>query len=84
MGILDWLFCDDKNKIRKMKYKEQIGDKTIIKTSYEVLSEEEQMKIDSTCPECGKYHVFNGGITDGTYNYYTCHYCKCKWKVKKK
>lgn len=82
--MFNFLNKKDKNKLSR-KNKEQIGDKIITKSSYEAMSEKEQAELDSTCPECGKHHTFSGGfITDGTYNYHTCHYCKCQWKIRKK
>lgn len=82
--MLFGLFNRDKNKTKK-KRKEQIGDKIITKSAYEVMSEKEQEKIDSTCPECGKYHALSGGfISDNKYTYHECYLCKCKWKVRKK
>ena len=38
-------------------------------------------KLDSECPECGYCDTWNGMITDGEYDYYTCRKCGVEWKV---
>ena len=38
-------------------------------------------KLDATCPECGYVDIWNGMITDGEYDYYTCRKCGVKWKI---
>ena len=53
----------------------------IIKTRYDVEREKIKEKLDSECPECGYTDIWNGMITDGEYDYYTCKKCGCKWKV---
>ena len=53
----------------------------IIKTRYDVEREKIKEKLDATCPECGYYDIWNGMITDGEYDYYTCKKCGTEWKV---
>lgn len=53
----------------------------ITKTRYEVEREKIKAKLDATCPECGNYDTWNGMITDGEYDYYTCRKCGTEWKV---
>ena len=53
----------------------------IIKTRYDVEREKIKEKLDSECPECGYSDIWNGGITDGKYDYYTCKKCGVEWKV---
>ena len=53
----------------------------IIKTSYDVERERIKAKLDATCPECGNYDIWNGGVTDGEYDYYTCQKCGAKWRI---
>ena len=53
----------------------------IIKTSYDVEREKIKERLDSECPECGYTDIWNGGITDGKYDYYTCRKCGVEWKV---
>ena len=53
----------------------------IIKTSYEVEREKIKAKLDATCPECGNYYIWNGTITDGEYDYYTCRRCGAEWRI---
>lgn len=53
----------------------------IIKTRYEVEREKIKEKLDSECPECGYTDIWNGMITDGEYDYYTCRKCGTKWKI---
>lgn len=73
----------DNNKTNK-KRKEQIGDKIIIKSAYDAMSEEQKKKQDATCPECGRYHSLNSICrSSDTYNFYKCRHCKCEWKVRK-
>ena len=53
----------------------------IIKTRYDVERERIKEKLDSECPECGFSDIWNGMITDGEYDYYTCRKCGTEWKV---
>ena len=53
----------------------------IIKTRYDVEREKIKTKLDATCPECGFSDIWNGMITDGEYDYYTCRKCGVEWKV---
>ena len=53
----------------------------IIKTRYDVEREKIKEKLDATCPECGYSDIWNGMITDGEYDYYTCKKCGCKWRI---
>ena len=53
----------------------------IIKTRYDVEREKIKERLDSECPECGFSDIWNGGITDGEYDYYTCKKCGTEWKV---
>lgn len=53
----------------------------ITKTRYDVEREKIKEKLDSECPECGYYDIWNGMITDGEYDYYTCRKCGTEWKV---
>ena len=53
----------------------------IIKTRYEVEREKIKEKLDSECPECGYTDIWNGMITDGEYDYYTCRKCGTEWKI---
>ena len=53
----------------------------IIKTRYDVEREKIKERLDSECPECGYTDIWNGGITDGEYDYYTCKKCGVEWKV---
>ena len=53
----------------------------IIKTRYEVEREKIKAKLDATCPGCGYYDIWNGMITDGEYDYYTCKKCGCEWRI---
>ena len=53
----------------------------ITKTRFEVEREKIKEELDATCPECGYSDIWNGMITDGEYNYYTCEKCGCKWKI---
>ena len=53
----------------------------IIKTRYDVEREKIKEKLDSECPECGYTDIWNGMITDGEYDYYTCRKCGVEWKV---
>ena len=61
-----------------MKYKPEYE---ITKTRYDVEREKIKERLDSECPECGYYDIWNGMITDGEYDYYTCRKCGTKWKV---
>ena len=53
----------------------------IIKTKFEVERERIKAKLDATCPECGNYDIWNSGLTDGEYDYYTCRKCGTKWRI---
>ena len=53
----------------------------IIKTSYEVEREKIKERLDSTCPECGFSSIWNGGVTDEEYDYYTCRKCGTEWRI---
>ena len=53
----------------------------ITKTRYDVEREKIKERLDSECPECGYYDIWNGMITDGEYDYYTCRKCGTEWKV---
>ena len=53
----------------------------ITKTRYEVERQKIKEKLDSECPECGYTDIWNGMITDGEYDYYTCKKCGTEWKV---
>ena len=53
----------------------------IIKTRYDVEREKIKAKLDATCPECGNYDIWNSGLTDGAYDYYTCRKCGTKWRI---
>ena len=53
----------------------------IIKTRYDVEREKIKARLDSECPECGFSSIWNGMITDGEYDYYTCKKCGVEWRV---
>ena len=53
----------------------------IIKTRYDVEREKIKEKLDSECPECHYTDIWNGMITDGEYDYYTCRKCGTKWRI---
>ena len=53
----------------------------IIKTRYDIERERIKERLDSECPECGYTDIWNGMITDGEYDYYTCRKCGVEWKV---
>ena len=53
----------------------------IIKTKYDVEREKIKERLDSECPECHYTDIWNGMITDGEYDYYTCRRCGTEWKV---
>ena len=53
----------------------------IIKTRYDVEREKIKAKLDATCPECGNYDIWNSGLTDGEYDYYTCRKCGVEWRI---
>ena len=53
----------------------------IIKTRYDVEREKIKAKLDATCPECGFSSIWNGGLTDDEYDYYTCQKCGCEWRI---
>ena len=53
----------------------------ITKTRYDVEREKIKERLDSECPECGYTDIWNGMITDGEYDYYTCRKCGTEWKV---
>ena len=52
-----------------------------IKTSYDVEREKIKERLDSECPECHYTDIWNGMITDGEYDYYTCRKCGVEWKI---
>ena len=53
----------------------------ITKTRYDIERERIKERLDSECPECGYSDIWNGMITDGEYDYYTCRKCGVEWKV---
>ena len=53
----------------------------ITKTRYDVEREKIKERLDSECPECHYTDIWNGMITDGEYDYYTCRKCGTEWKV---
>ena len=53
----------------------------IIKTRYDVEREKIKERLDSECPECHYSDIWNGGLTDGEYDYYTCRKCGVEWKI---
>ena len=53
----------------------------ITKTRYDVERERIKEKLDAQCPECGYTDIWNGMITDGEYDYYTCKKCGTEWKI---
>lgn len=53
----------------------------ITKTRYEVEREKIKARLDSECPECGYNDIWNGMITDGEYDYYTCKRCGTEWRI---
>ena len=53
----------------------------ITKTRFDVEREKIKERLDSECPECHYTDIWNGGITDGEYDYYTCKKCGTEWKV---
>ena len=53
----------------------------ITKTRYDVERERIKERLDSECPECHYTDIWNGMITDGEYDYYTCRKCGVEWKV---
>ena len=53
----------------------------ITKTRFDVEREKIKERLDSECPECGYTDIWNGMITDGEYDYYTCRKCGVEWKV---
>ena len=53
----------------------------ITKTRFDVEREKIKERLDSECPECHYTDIWNGGITDGEYDYYTCRKCGVEWKV---
>ena len=53
----------------------------IIKTRYDVEREKIKERLDSECPECHYSNIWNGGITDGEYDYYTCKKCGTEWRI---
>ena len=61
-----------------MKYKPEYE---ITKTRFDVEREKIKERLNSECPECGFYDIWNGMITDGEYDYYTCKKCGVEWKV---
>ena len=61
-----------------MKHKSEYE---ITKTRYDVEREKIKERLDSECPECHYTDIWNGGITDGEYDYYTCRKCGTEWTV---
>ena len=53
----------------------------ITKTRYDVEREKIKERLDSECLECGYTDIWNGMITDGEYDYYTCRKCGTEWKI---
>ena len=53
----------------------------ITKTRFDVEREKIKERLDSECPECHYTDIWNGMITDGEYDYYTCKKCGTEWKV---
>ena len=53
----------------------------ITKTRSDVERDKIKERLDSECPECHYTDIWNGGITDGEYDYYTCKKCGTEWKV---
>ena len=53
----------------------------ITKTRFEAEREKTKKRLDYECPECGNYDIWNGGLTDGEYDYYTCKKCGCEWRI---
>ena len=53
----------------------------IIKTRYDVEREKIKARLDSECPECGFSSIWNGGVTDEEYDYYTCQKCNAEWRI---
>ena len=53
----------------------------ITKTRYDIEREKIKERLDSECPECHYTDIWNGMITDGEYDYYTCRKCGVEWKV---
>ena len=53
----------------------------IIKTRYDVEREKIKAKLDNECPECGFSSMWNGMLTDGEYDYYTCQKCNAEWRI---
>ena len=61
-----------------MKYKPEYE---ITKTRYDVEREKIKERLDSECPECGNCDIWNGMLTDGEYDYYTCKRCGVEWRI---
>ena len=53
----------------------------IIKTRYDVEREKIKARLDNECPECGFSSIWNGGLTDEEYDYYTCKKCNAEWRI---
>ena len=53
----------------------------ITKTRFDVERENIKERLDSECPECHYTDIWNGMITDGEYDYYTCKKCGTEWKI---
>ena len=53
----------------------------IIKTRYDVEREKIKARLDNECPECGFSSIWNGGVTDDEYDYYTCQKCNAEWRI---
>ena len=52
-----------------------------MKAGCEVEEEKIKARLDSECPECGFSSIWNGGVTDEEYDYYTCQKCGCEWRI---
>ena len=53
----------------------------ITKTRFDIEREKIKERLDSECPECHYSDIWNGMITDGEYDYYTCRKCGTKWRI---
>ena len=53
----------------------------ITKTRFDVERERIKERLDSECPECHYTDIWNGMLTDGEYDYYTCRKCGVEWKI---
>lgn len=66
-----------------------MNDKVITKTSKQAMidrnTQEQLEKEKGTCPECGYYDLWNGGIESyeplkGRREYFECEKCGCQWE----